>query len=223
MHAKSQHIEVNPAHSAENSALLYFWWFMLLSAFTGTSFSRAFINGFNEGLSLGAEIRNVIESTAKDIPIIVSANWLNVSLNQNRHINQCIELGTNHCSITAQWMIVRTFAVLPTQYLLQLNTFVFTAFGLKCCARTVRGGGELVSKGWHLEVFETRNSLLSFDEHRRWGSYSIPDLRRLRCSHALPFGTCTGFAVDCTSSICILSILHSHVALDYLVSLPTKI
>lgn len=51
---------------------------MLLSAFTGTSFARAFTNGFTEGLSIGSEIQNVIESTATDIPIIVSAHWLNV-------------------------------------------------------------------------------------------------------------------------------------------------
>jgi len=30
---------------------------------------------------------------------------------------------------------------LPTQYLLQMNTFLFTFAGLKCCARAVRGGG----------------------------------------------------------------------------------
>lgn len=33
------------------------------------------------------------------------------------------------------------FAVLPTQYLLQLNTYVFSCLGLQCCARSVRGGG----------------------------------------------------------------------------------
>jgi len=38
-------------------------------------------------------------------------------------------------------MIIRVFAVLPTQYLLQLNTFVFSCLGLQCCARSVRGGG----------------------------------------------------------------------------------
>ena len=38
-------------------------------------------------------------------------------------------------------MIIRVFAVLPTQYLLQLNTFFFSFLGLQCCARTVRGGG----------------------------------------------------------------------------------
>ncbi len=64
--------------SIENSALSYFWWFMLLSAFTGTSFSTAVINGFNEGLNLGVEIQKAIETTAATIPTQVSATWLNV-------------------------------------------------------------------------------------------------------------------------------------------------
>eukprot|EP00934_Nitzschia_sp_Nitz4_P000795 Nitzschia sp. Nitz4//scaffold32_size149145//19447//26119//NITZ4_002866-RA/size149145-augustus-gene-0.25-mRNA-1//1//CDS//3329548030//795//frame0 len=102
--------------SAENSALQYFWWFMLVSAFTGTSFATAFVNGLRSGLNLGSEIRKVIERTAIDIPTKVSATWLN-------------------------WMIIRVFAVLPTQYLLQMNSFLFTCLGLKCCARAVRGGG----------------------------------------------------------------------------------
>jgi hypothetical protein len=90
---------------------------MVVSAFTGTSFSTAVVNGFNEGIKIGAEIQEVIETTAATIPTQVSATWLN-------------------------WMIVRVTIVLPTQYLLQMNTFLFSFFGLKCCARTVRGGGK---------------------------------------------------------------------------------
>ena len=92
---------------------------MLISAFTGASFYTAVVNGFNEGIRIGAEIQEVIESTAAAIPTQVSATWLN-------------------------WMIVRVTIVLPTQYLLQMNTFVFSWLGLTCCARTVRGGGEKI-------------------------------------------------------------------------------
>ena len=92
---------------------------MVVSAFTGTSFSTAFVNGFNEGISIGGEIQAVIEQTALAIPTQVSATWLN-------------------------WMIVRVLIVLPTQYLLQMNTFLFSWLGLPCCARTVRGGGMFV-------------------------------------------------------------------------------
>jgi hypothetical protein len=102
----------------ENSALHYFWWFMVVSAFTGTSFSTAVVNGFNEGIQIGSEIQKVVATAAATIPTQVSATWLN-------------------------WMIVRSFVVLPTQYLLQLNTFLFSWVGLTCCTRTVRGGGKL--------------------------------------------------------------------------------
>jgi hypothetical protein len=67
--------------TAENSALSYFWWFMVLSAFTGTSLTTAIIDGFNEGLNLGSEIRKVVETTASAIPSKVSATWLNVRPN----------------------------------------------------------------------------------------------------------------------------------------------
>lgn len=101
---------------AEESALQYFWWFMVVSAFTGTSLSSAVIDGFQSGLNLGSELQTVITASAAAIPTEVSGRWLN-------------------------WMIVRLSMVLPTQYLLQLNTFIFTCLGLKCCARSVRGGG----------------------------------------------------------------------------------
>ena len=101
----------------ENCALQYFWWFMLISAFSGTSFSTAVIQGFNQGLNIGMEIQGVIEATARAIPSEVSATWLN-------------------------WIIVRFTIVLPTQYLLQMNSFVFACLGMKCCSRVVRGGGK---------------------------------------------------------------------------------
>lgn len=100
----------------ENSALHYFWWFMVVSAFSGTSFSTAVIEGFNQGIAIGASFQEVIEVTAATIPSQVSATWLN-------------------------WILVRFTIVLPTQYLLQMNTFLFACLRLKCCSRVVRGGG----------------------------------------------------------------------------------
>lgn len=101
---------------AEGSAMKYFWWFMVVSAFTGTSLASALIDGFASGIQIGAQAQNVIVASAAAIPNEVSATWLN-------------------------WMIVRLTMVLPTQYLLQLNSFLFTWLGLKCCARAARGGG----------------------------------------------------------------------------------
>jgi hypothetical protein len=90
---------------------------MVVSAFTGTSFETAVVDGFDGGIRIGAELQELVEKTAISIPLRVSANWLN-------------------------WMIARMFIVLPTQYLLQMNTFLFSCLGLKCCQRAVRGGGE---------------------------------------------------------------------------------
>jgi hypothetical protein len=89
---------------------------MVLAAFSGTSFSTAVIAGFNEGIKIGAELQRVVAITAETIPSKVSVTWLN-------------------------WIIVRFTIVLPTQYLLQMNSFVFSFLGLKCCSRVVRGGG----------------------------------------------------------------------------------
>ena len=79
--------------------------------------SSALISGFSEGIRLGAAFQTVIETSAQTIPTQISATWLN-------------------------WIIFRFTAVLPTQYLLQINTFMFSFCGLKCCSRAVRGGGK---------------------------------------------------------------------------------
>ena len=89
---------------------------MVVAAFSGTSFSTAVIEGFNQGIAIGAELQAVVEVVAATIPSQVSATWLN-------------------------WILVRFTIVLPTQYLLQLNTFLFACMRLKCCSRVVRGGG----------------------------------------------------------------------------------
>ena len=89
---------------------------MVVAAFSGTSFSTAVIEGFNKGIAIGAEVQEVIEVTAATIPSQVSATWLN-------------------------WILVRFTIVLPTQYLLQMNTFLFALLRLRCCSRVVRGGG----------------------------------------------------------------------------------
>jgi len=105
------------AACAESSALRYFWWFMIVSAFTGTSLASAIIEGFGDGeLDLGSSFQFVIVTAAKKIPTTVSAIWLN-------------------------WIIVRVSLVLPTQYILQMNTYLFSWLRLKVLARAVQGGG----------------------------------------------------------------------------------
>jgi len=102
--------------NAELKALQYFWWFMVLSAYAGQTLANMFLDGFNEGLKLGSELRPVLRQIAGTIPGILSAGWLN-------------------------WIILRFTMILPLNYLLQANTFIFQCMGWKCCSRVVRGGG----------------------------------------------------------------------------------
>eukprot|EP00536_Pseudo-nitzschia_multiseries_P007157 jgi/Psemu1/286916/fgenesh1_pg.165_\ len=105
------------AACAEGSAMRYFWWFMIVSAFTGTSLASALIESFKEGdLNLSMNFQKAMVRIASTIPTTVSAIWLN-------------------------WIIVRASLVLPTQYILQINTFLFSWLGIKSLARAVQGGG----------------------------------------------------------------------------------
>mmetsp|Transcript_24637 Transcript_24637/g.68012 ORF Transcript_24637/g.68012 Transcript_24637/m.68012 type:complete len:1091 (+) Transcript_24637:1740-5012(+) len=105
------------AACAEGSAMRYFWWFMIVSAFTGTSLASALLESFGEGdLNLSMNFQKAMVGIASTIPTIVSATWLN-------------------------WIIIRASLVLPTQYILQMNAFLLSLLGVKSLARAVQGGG----------------------------------------------------------------------------------
>jgi hypothetical protein len=107
------------AHSvykAEFKAMQYYWWFIVLTAFTGSSLSNMVLQGFNAGIRLGSEATQVLATTAATIPTLISATWLN-------------------------WIIVRMTITLPLNYLVGINSFIFQALGWKCCSRIQRGGG----------------------------------------------------------------------------------
>ena len=90
---------------------------MLITAFSGQILAEMVWRFFSEDQNVsGNQIRSLLRAIATTIPSDVAANWLN-------------------------WIIFRGLAVLPLQYMLQVNTFLFAAFGLKCCARVVSGGG----------------------------------------------------------------------------------
>jgi len=100
---------------AEYFALQYYWFFMLLTAFTGTSLTSMVINGLVSGFNLGQQAQVVLLNVAAVIPTQVSATWLS-------------------------WIIVRFTITLPLYYLFQINTFLFSILGMKCCARMMQGG-----------------------------------------------------------------------------------
>jgi hypothetical protein len=102
--------------NAEFKALQYYWWFMLITAFSGQLLANMFLQGLNSGLKLGSGFRSVLRDIAETIPSTISADWLN-------------------------WIIFRLLIIFPLNYLLQVNTYLFSMFGMKCCSRLVRGGG----------------------------------------------------------------------------------
>lgn len=102
-------------NNAEYYALQYYWWFMVVTAFSGSSLVTMVLNAFNEG-QLGSEATKVLTTIAATIPTQISATWIN-------------------------WIIVRTMMTLPLQYMLQINSIIFGLIGWKCCARCVMGGG----------------------------------------------------------------------------------
>jgi hypothetical protein len=88
---------------------------MVVTAFTGNSLATMVINGFSAG-NLQFNVQEVLAQVASAIPTQISAQWLN-------------------------WIIVRIGVTLPLHYMLQLNSFLFSCLGWKCCSRLVRGGG----------------------------------------------------------------------------------
>lgn len=101
---------------AEFRALQYYWWFMVLTAFSGQILAKMTLSAFNEGLNVGSDFQSIVRDISQTIPSKVAPTWLN-------------------------WILFRMLAVLPFQYLLQVNTFLFSFFQMKCCARMVMGGG----------------------------------------------------------------------------------
>jgi len=101
--------------TAEKAAINYFWWFMVVTAFSGTSFMMMGKTYFMKG-ELETNVTQVLLQIAATIPTTVSATWIN-------------------------WIILHSTFILPNQYLLQFNSFVFQFLGWNCCARAVKGGG----------------------------------------------------------------------------------
>jgi hypothetical protein len=83
---------------------------MVFTAFSGTSLANMALAYFNEKRTDGNNFTSVLVEIARSLPSQVSALWLN-------------------------WIILRTLVILPLQYMLQVNTFIFQWLGWKCCRR----------------------------------------------------------------------------------------
>jgi Calcium-dependent channel, 7TM region, putative phosphate len=102
-------------HMAEKRAIRYYWFFMLVTAFTGTSLATVVYEGVVASLDVGGTLKDVLRSVASTVPTTVSAQWLS-------------------------WIIFRTGITLPYNYLLQFNNFLYSSVGFNCCARATTGG-----------------------------------------------------------------------------------
>jgi hypothetical protein len=93
----------------------YYWYFMVITAFSSTMIANMVIEGFNSGLTFGSGFREVVGQISGSV-VQISVTWFN-------------------------WIIYRFTVTLPLNYLLQVNTYIFSFLGWKCCSRMMRGGG----------------------------------------------------------------------------------
>jgi len=109
---------------AEYSALRYYWFFMNIFAFWGTTVGTTLHNAFveykggNEYSSFNIEktVGDIIKNVGLTLPTVVSSTWLN-------------------------WMIIRTTCTLPLNYMIFVNSFLFKWIGIPCLSRATYGGG----------------------------------------------------------------------------------
>jgi len=109
----SNAISVN---QAEYIALQYYWFFMIMTAFSGTFIATTALNYLNSKRGDDTSFASVLRDIAGTLPTQVSATWLN-------------------------WIIFRTLLILPLGYMIQSNVFAFQWLGWKCCRRCAMGGG----------------------------------------------------------------------------------
>jgi hypothetical protein len=107
--------EAVSVEQAEDRALRYFWFFMLATAFTGTSLATVIVEGVIYSLDVGGQAKDLLRTVGSIVPTTISAQWLN-------------------------WIIFRIGMTTPYNYLLQFTNFLYGVLGWKCCARATAGG-----------------------------------------------------------------------------------
>ena len=102
---------------AERRALQYFWWFMVITAFAGPMLAYWILGAvYYKDETLNGGLRKMLLAIAGTTPTTIAATWIN-------------------------WIIYRFTIILPINFLLQFNTFLFSFLGCNCCARLTIGGG----------------------------------------------------------------------------------
>ena len=100
--------------NGERTALLLFWYFMLVTAFTGNTLATTLLSWLRQERTTEESIRATLNGVASALTA-TSATWLN-------------------------WIIMRYSFIWPGGYLFQMNTFLTKIFNLKWLNRVLRGG-----------------------------------------------------------------------------------
>ena len=63
--------------STEYTAMQYYWYFMVVTAFTNNLLWQMLLRAINTGLNLGSDFADVVRTVAATVPTVISATWLN--------------------------------------------------------------------------------------------------------------------------------------------------
>lgn len=103
---------------AERKALLFMWYFMLVTAFFGQYLATMLIQWYyHAGVTkISQSLWSTVNTVATLIPSAIAPQWLN-------------------------WIIIRYGFIWPGGYFFQMNTFLTKISRMKCLNRVARGGG----------------------------------------------------------------------------------
>jgi hypothetical protein len=137
---------VSSKRSAEDKALKYFWFFMMLTAFTGTALAQMLSEVFLNSQSFGAELKDVLVAVADSIPtqqasVVIFLICLLVIITHFALILINPYISIVKAPVWMNWLIVKFTYTFPFMYMFQANTFGFSIIQWPCCARLMAGGG----------------------------------------------------------------------------------
>jgi len=103
---------------AERKALLFMWYFMLVTAFFGQYLATMLLQWYYHAdvTHITQSLWSTMNTVATLIPSAIAPQWLN-------------------------WIIIRYGFIWPGGYFFQINTFLTKISGMTCINRVVRGGG----------------------------------------------------------------------------------
>lgn len=111
------------------------------AAFTGPLLANAFLAVFRSNMTFESSIRDIMRTIVSHIFIIWTMNSSRCSSHFLFHVLQGQEIPTTIAASWLNWIILRFTFLLPLNYLLNINAFIFHWLGMNCCSRMVRGGG----------------------------------------------------------------------------------